>query len=326
MKGWALNETKYENATLLKVCHEKLASLPNSSVIGSGELPDDGGQHEIEVSCGYLFEYFGLGDLGTGIVLLFLSLFVLSFCLIMLVKVLNSIMQEQAAQIIKKSLNIESEGVLGYLSGYLAILIGAIITFCVQSSSVFTSTITPLVGIGLFPLEKAYPLTLGSNIGTTTTGILAALAADGSHLKDSLQIALCHLLFNITGILIFYPVPAMRWPIPMAKAMGRTTARYRWFAVFYLIFMFFLFPLYIFGLSLIGPVAIYLGFVPLFLLLVVVIVVNVVQNSWPEWLPDVLQDWEFLPEPLRSLDPYDRYVQVDRMNAKAYFLNILVTT
>ena len=52
---------------------------------------------------------------------------------------------------------------------------------------------------------------------------------------------------------------------------------YRWFAIFYLIFMFFLFPLFIFGLSLIGPVAIYVGFIPLFILFLVVILVNVMQ-------------------------------------------------
>ena len=43
--------------------------------------------------------------------------------------------------------------------------IGAVITFLVQSSSVFTSTLTPLVGTGILKLERAYALTLGANIG-----------------------------------------------------------------------------------------------------------------------------------------------------------------
>lgn len=54
--------------------------------------------------------------------------------------------------------------------GYLAILIGCIMTILVQSSSIFTSALTPLAGIGVISLERIYPLTLGSNIGTTTTG------------------------------------------------------------------------------------------------------------------------------------------------------------
>ena len=45
------------------------------------------------------------------------------------------------------------------------IVFGALVTFLVQSSSVFTATVTPLVGAGVLTLERAYPLTLGSNIG-----------------------------------------------------------------------------------------------------------------------------------------------------------------
>ena len=58
-----------------------------------------------------------------------------------------------------------------------------------------------------------YPLTLGSNIGTTTTAMLAAMAAEPEMLKSSIQIALVHLFFNLHGILLFYPVPWMRWPL-----------------------------------------------------------------------------------------------------------------
>lgn len=76
----------------------------------------------------------------------------------------------------------------------------------------------------------------GSNIGTTTTGLLAALASDGDRLRSSLQIALCHLFFNISGILVFYPAPFMRWPLPMAKVMGRVVAQYRFEYIFYIFF------------------------------------------------------------------------------------------
>ena len=85
-------------------------------------------------------------------------------------------------------------------------------------------------------------MTLGSNIGTTTTALIAAFAAEGKSLKPSLQIALVHLFFNICGILLFYPVPFMRWPIPLARSLGDITAKYRWFAALYLIFAFFCHP------------------------------------------------------------------------------------
>ena len=86
-----------------------------------------------------------------------------------------------------------------WLTGYIAILAGAILTFLVQSSSVFTSTITPLVGVGFVTVERVYPLTLGANLGTTTTALIAAMAAEPERIKATMQVSLCHLFFNLTG-------------------------------------------------------------------------------------------------------------------------------
>lgn len=129
---------------------------------------------------------------------------------------------------------------------------GAGMTMLVQSSSIFTSALTPLVGIGVVTIDRTYPLTLGANIGTTVTSMLAALAAT-SKFRESLQIAFCHLFFNISGIVIWYPLPFMRKvPIKGAKFLGGTTAKYRWFAFIYLIIVFFLFPAVVLGLSIAG--------------------------------------------------------------------------
>lgn len=69
----------------------------------------------------------------------------------------------------------------------------------------FTSLLTPLVGLGAVSLERVFPLILGSNIGTTITGILAALSNSSKYLQYSLQIALAHTFFNISGFkLSFY--------------------------------------------------------------------------------------------------------------------------
>ena len=76
---------------------------------------------------------------------------------------------------------------MGWLSGYLAMLVGMGITICVQSSSITTSALTPLVGIGVLKVERMYPTVLGANIGTCITGVLAALAADASKLALTLQ-------------------------------------------------------------------------------------------------------------------------------------------
>lgn len=126
-------------------------------------------------------------------------------------------------------------------------------TIIVQSSSVFTSSLIPLCGLGIVSLERLLPLTLGSNLGTTITGILASLSSSPKTLRKSIQIALCHTLFNITGILFWYPIPFMRKiPIKMASFLGDKSADHKWFAVVYLILAFLIVPGFIFGISFLG--------------------------------------------------------------------------
>jgi sodium-dependent phosphate cotransporter len=116
------------------------------------------------------------------------------------------------ADVVKKFINPKFDNpIVQYLFGYVNILIGAGSTVVLQSSSIFTSTLTPMVGIGLVEVETVYPLFLGSNIGTTCTAFLAALTqSESENFKDTMQGSLVHLSFNIIGILMFYPIPFMR--------------------------------------------------------------------------------------------------------------------
>lgn len=180
-------------------------------------------------------------------------------------------------------------------------------TIVVQSSSIFTSAITPLVGVGVITLDRMYPLTLGANIGTTFTAVLASFTQSGKSFQLALQVALCHLFFNILGILIYYPIPIMRQgPIKLAKLMGNTTAKYRWFAITYTILMFLLVPAAVFGLSLAGWYVLIAVGGPLLILILFIAIVNNINSKWPGKLPRRLQSWDWLPLGLRSLEPYDR--------------------
>eukprot|EP00069_Balaena_mysticetus_P021831 bmy_13880T0 len=196
----------------------------------------------------------------------------------------------------------------GWLSGYLAILVGAGLTFVLQSSSVFTAAIVPLMGVRVISLERAYPLFLGSNIGTTTTALLAALASPSDMLISAVQVALIHFFFNLAGILLWYVVPVLRLPIPLAKRFGDLTARYRWVAVAYLLLSFLLLPLAAFGLSLAGSTALAAVGGPLVGLVLLTILVAILQWHRPAWLPRRLRSWAWLPLWLRSLEPWDRLV------------------
>ena len=153
--------------------------------------------------------------------------------------------------VILKSLVLgRSEGALDkYVFGnpLLAMGFGLVLTFLVQSSSVTTSLVIPLIGAGVLTVRQVFPYMLGSNVGTTFTAMLAALVAISSGepaAAAGLTIALCHMLFNVFGILIVYPLPFIREvPIRMAEFVGKLAFQNRLYAVAYIVGLFYGIPL-----------------------------------------------------------------------------------
>ncbi|XP_061055541.1 sodium-dependent phosphate transport protein 2C isoform X1 [Eubalaena glacialis] len=281
----------------------------NCGAAAGGPCPErDSPAAEETLPCRHLFEGTALADLAVGFILLAASLLVLCTCLVLIVKLLNSTLRGRIAQAVRTIINADFPFPFGWLSGYLAILVGAGLTFVLQSSSVFTAAIVPLMGVRVISLERAYPLFLGSNIGTTTTALLAALASPSDMLISAVQVALIHFFFNLAGILLWYVVPVLRLPIPLAKRFGDLTARYRWVAVAYLLLSFLLLPLAAFGLSLAGSTALAAVGGPLVGLVLLTILVAILQRHRPAWLPRRLRSWAWLPLWLRSLEPWDRLV------------------
>ena len=146
-------------------------------------------------------------------------------------------MRRLVADRVERSLN----RALGKGSGMVALLVGLLITISVQSSSITTSLLIPLSAAGVLSLRNAYPITLGANVGTTITALLAALATSR---PEALTIALVHTLFNIGGILLLYPIAALRQiPIRGAETLARLAVERRLAAVAYVLGMFIIVPL-----------------------------------------------------------------------------------
>ncbi|MCD6094149.1 MAG: Na/Pi symporter [Candidatus Omnitrophica bacterium] len=120
---------------------------------------------------------------------------------------------------------------------------GVSLTAVVQSSSVTTSLVIPLVGARILSVEKIFPYVLGANLGTTVTAILAALVIAT---PSAITLAFCHLFFNISGILIFYPFRKI--PIAISKMLAQIVTNHRWFALFYIAIIFFIIPLLLISL------------------------------------------------------------------------------
>jgi len=119
--------------------------------------------------------------------------------------------------------------------------VGVTITVAVQSSSITTSLMVPLCAAGVMTLELVFPLMLGANIGTTVTALIASLSQEGS---AALAIALVHLLFNLIGVAIVYPFPAVRRiPIGLARGLAFLAIQNRLWVVVYVLGTFVVLPL-----------------------------------------------------------------------------------
>tara|TARA_B100000131_G_C18055161_1_gene588072 strand:- start:38 stop:1126 length:1089 start_codon:yes stop_codon:yes gene_type:complete len=129
-----------------------------------------------------------------------------------------------------------------FRNAFTAIAFGIILTIMVQSSSITTSTIVPLAGAGVLTLRQIFPFTLGANIGTTVTALLASLTLN----PIAMVAAFSHLFFNIAGILIIYPFKILREiPIKLATKMADLSAENKFIPFIYLAIVFILIPLII---------------------------------------------------------------------------------
>lgn len=137
--------------------------------------------------------------------------------LFLVVKVMRSLVRTRVELLVTN--------VLGS-SAVLSMLVGVAVTVMVQSSSITTSLLVPLAAAGMLRLEQALPITIGANVGTTVTALLAALAVSGPNAIYGLEIALVHLLFNLTGTVMIYPLEITR-NVPLRGARYLTTLALR---------------------------------------------------------------------------------------------------
>ncbi|MBE0370105.1 MULTISPECIES: Na/Pi symporter [Pseudoalteromonas] len=120
---------------------------------------------------------------------------------------------------------------------------GAAVTIMVQSSSTTTSLMIPLAGSGVFNTRQIYPFTLGANIGTTITALLAATSISGAAAEVALTIALVHVMFNIFAVALIYGIPTLReLPLIMAEKLAKIGANNKPAALGYVLGSFFIVP------------------------------------------------------------------------------------
>ncbi len=211
---------------------EKIAGRMTSSFVGVGGLNFTSPlKYVIDPVRNWLIHVFSIfipKDM-LGIFAIILAFILLFSSLKVIVDSMRRFASEKADTLVNKYL---------FKAAPVAFLLGLGLTAFVQSSSITTSLIIPFAGAGILTVEKAFPYTLGTNAGTTVTAILASLAT-GS--PAGVMIAFVHLMFNITGICIVYPMRKI--PITLSKKLAKIAAEKKRIAIFYVIITFYIIPI-----------------------------------------------------------------------------------
>ena len=170
---------------------------------------------------------------GNNILLIIISVLLTFTMLFSLVKILRSLVLHKVENFFDQYF---------FRSAIIAFCFGIILTILVQSSSITTSTIIPLAGAGVLTLRQIYPFTLGANIGTTVTALLASLTLD----VTAMVAAFSHLFFNIFGIILIYLNPLLRdIPMKLAEWVADLALKNKVLPLIYLLIIFFGLPLII---------------------------------------------------------------------------------
>lgn len=182
-----------------------------------------------------------LPGISAGIALIVIGISLILFVVSRIGKILRTLLVGKAKDIMHAAVG------KGPIAGMAS---GTAITVLVQSSSTTTALIVPLAGTGVFSIRQIYPFTLGANIGTTITALLAATAIHGPMAVTALTIALVHLFFNLFAIALIYGIPVTRnIPIYMAETLAELAQRNKLYVIGYIVGVFFLIPLLLIAMS-----------------------------------------------------------------------------
>lgn len=256
--GHATRPTEFRRAFAAAVCHDffnwmaVLVLLPLELLTGfleksseaiAGTIPEGlGGKipNPVKEAADFIVtpteEALGgaLPEVASGIVMIVLAGAVIFFGLYGLVRTLRTLASAKIETYVSRALDKKP---------VTAMTVGMVTTAMVQSSSITTSMLIPFAGTGIVKLKQVFPIALGANVGTTLTALIAAMGASAETLHLGVQIALVHLLFNIAGILMVYPIPAIRRiPLKLSRWLANRAVKSKVQALAYVALLFYGLP------------------------------------------------------------------------------------
>ncbi|MEA3500051.1 MAG: Na/Pi symporter [Candidatus Marinimicrobia bacterium] len=166
------------------------------------------------------------------VIVLIIGFVVLFVSLKYIVTLLKSVILNKAESFFDKTI---------FKTAVRAFVFGMFLTVLVQSSSVTTSLVVPLVGAGMLNIVQIYPYTIGANVGTTMTTILASLVTGEI---AAVTVAFAHLLFNIFGGTIIFGIKYLRnIPLYLAEKVSNIVYYHRWISIIFISTIFFIIPI-----------------------------------------------------------------------------------
>ncbi len=218
---------------------EMIFGILEKSAIGLGNLffgkvtTDEVFHSPIKIAIKWGSNHLEALSSGNNVLLIVISVLLTFTMLFSIVKVLRSLVLNKVEVFFDQYF---------FRSAITAFSFGVILTILVQSSSITTSTIIPLAGAGVLTLRQIYPFTLGANIGTTVTALLASLTLN----VTAMVAAFSHLFFNIFGIILIYLNPLLSdIPMKFAKWIANVAIQNKALPIIYLLIIFFGIPLLI---------------------------------------------------------------------------------
>jgi sodium-dependent phosphate cotransporter len=221
---------------------ERLASMASTAFYGGapvGQKPTnvlkEAVKPLVEVLDWLVHDGVGLAHIPGNAVLVVLGVAMLFASLVLITRTLRKLVLHRVEQFFDKVL---------FRNAATAYIVGLGLTFIVQSSSITTSLAVPMVGAGLLTIYQVFPYTLGANLGTTFTALIASFATSADTPEQAavgVALAFSHMLFNILGAAVWYP--ARRVPIELARAWARKACDAKRYAVLYVVLGFFVLPI-----------------------------------------------------------------------------------
>lgn len=209
-----------------------LTELLRGTEINSAEIGSSPIRSAVRLPVDWVAEWLGSGAVSSAILLVF-GLGLIFTALALITRNMRRLVAGGVERVVNR--------LIGSGGGAIGILVGIGVTVAVQSSSITTSILVPLVAAGVLTLRNAYPITIGANIGTTITALVASLAVLR---PEGLTIALVHTLFNVAATLLIFPFPQIRYiPVILAERLAEIAVRRRVVLFAYAIGQFIVLPI-----------------------------------------------------------------------------------